>query len=47
LTAVDGLSLPDVDSKTTLLLLRFGEYCEEITLDVVPIAKYTIVLKIP
>jgi hypothetical protein len=47
LTVVDGSSLPDVDSETTPLLLRFREHYEEATLDVVPIARHTVVLGIP
>ena len=47
LTAVDGSALPDVDSETMPLLLSFGEYYEDITLDVVPIARHIIVLGIP
>ena len=47
LTVVDGSALPDVDSKTMLLLLSFGEHYEDITLDIVPIARHTIVLSIP
>ena len=47
LTVVDGSALPDVDSKTMLLPLSFGEHHEDITLDVVPIARHTIVLGIP
>ena len=47
LTVVDGSALPDVDSKTMPLLLSFGEHYEDITLDIVPIARHTIVLGIP
>jgi hypothetical protein len=47
LTAVDGSSLPNVDSETTPLPLRFGEHYEEVTLDVVPMARHTVVLGIP
>ena len=47
LTAVDGSALPDVDSETMPLPLSFGEHYEDITLDVVPMARHTIVLGIP
>ena len=47
LIAVDGLRLPDVDSKTILLLLAIQRYYEEITLDIINTASYDIVLRIP
>ena len=47
LIVVDGLRLPDVDSKTILLLLAIQRHYEEITLDVLNTASYNIVLGMP
>ena len=47
LIVVDGLRLPDIDSKTILLLLAIQRYYEEITLDILNTANYDIVLGIP
>ena len=47
LIAVNGLDLPRVDSETMPLLLSFLEHYEKVTLDVVPIARYNIVLGTP
>ena len=47
LIAVDGSRLPDVDSKTILLLLAIQRHYEEITLDVLNTASYDIVLGMP
>ena len=47
LIVVDGLRLPDIDSKTILLLLAIQRYYKEITLDVFNTANYDIVLGMP
>ena len=47
LSAVDSLALPDVDSKTMPLQLGIQQHREEIVLDVIPIARYDIVLGTP
>ena len=47
LIVVNGLRLPDVDSKTILLLLAIQRYYEEITLDILNTASYDIVLGMP
>lgn len=47
LTAVDGSSLPDVDSETVPLSLRFPQHREEVVLDVVPMASHDVVLGTP
>ena len=47
LIVVDGLRLPDIDSKTILLLLIIQRHYEEITLDVLNTASYNIVLGMP
>ena len=47
LIVVDGSRLPDVDSKTILLLLAIQRHYEEITLDVLNTASYDIVLGMP
>ena len=47
LTAVDGSSLPDVDSETMPLHLAFQQHYEKIVLDIVPIARHDIVLGTP
>ena len=47
LVAIDGLALPNVDSETMPLLLTFQKYNEKVILDIVPIARYDIVLGTP
>ena len=47
LTAVDGSSLPDVDSETMPLQLIFQQHHETVVLDVVPMARHDIVLGTP
>jgi len=47
LTAVDGSSLPDVDSETMPLQLVFQQHHETVVLDVVPMARHDIVLGTP
>ena len=47
LSAVDGSPLPDVDSETTPLSLKFQQHHEKIVLDVVPMARHDIVLGTP
>ena len=47
LIAVDGSRLPDIDSKTILLLLAIQRHYEEITLDVLDTASHDIVLGMP
>ena len=47
LTAVDGSSLPDVDSETMPLQLVFQQHHETVVLDVVPMARHDIVFGTP
>jgi len=47
LMAVDGSSLPDVDSETMPLPLVFQQHHEEIVLDIVPMARHDVVLGVP
>ncbi len=46
-TAVDGSSLPDVDSETMPLQLTFQKHHEEVVLDVIPMARHDVVLGTP
>ena len=47
LTAVDGSTLPSVDSKTILLPMAFQQHHKEIVLDVTDMASYDVVLGMP